>query len=509
MKYRGCIQSDDQACFGMYRYSITFSSESLDEGALRDILEDKFRVFDCSVARSKLGSTTIPHNELKNVDALALTPKQSFLTKQAKKILSFFEGGELVTPKMIKEAMPEFDSAAVQKLLARLSQDGSVRRVDHGLYLRSDFPSPTAEELKKLRRRKSVRKKNKRQESLVDFLSTPKTAPTIRSYLKVTRQRVDQILKSLLDRGDIFRAKVKGHSYIYCSRKDILDAEVERIKSDLSHHSKRLLSAFKGEGPFVISDVAALIGISSTAAFEAASELSDFGLVEVLKLGRSNIAIPTNRGMANENYGISELTAQSADLFELFGPYRGDIIEVLYYLKQATSREISLALRGVNPGKDQDLQTGQRMQIVKGDGLVETLRDSSERHPSYRLSDFGKRVWSLISKFREPLSEQEVLQHVRTGMEDLHVRTGKRAAWRPSERALSMMRAIELMGPLPLRQITELMDLPFENPRSADLAMKSLAERGLVARDGDGHVGSPYKWHLTRDGQNALEQLDL
>lgn len=48
----------------MYRYAITFTTDSLDEVALRDILEDRFRVYDCAVSRSKVGQVPTAEKSL-------------------------------------------------------------------------------------------------------------------------------------------------------------------------------------------------------------------------------------------------------------------------------------------------------------------------------------------------------------------------------------------------------------------------------------------------------------
>ncbi len=60
------------------------------------------------------------------------------------------------------------------------------------------------------------------------------------------------------------------------------------------------------------------------------------------------------------------------------------------------------------------------------------------------------------------------------------------------------------MGTATQRELVELMDGPFEHPRSADRALNVLKDRGLVERSGNGATRSPYRWAMIESGKERL-----
>ena len=99
----------------MYRYTITFTTDSLDEGALRDILEERFRVYDCAVSRSKIGQVPTAAKS-----ATYLPPKKEAMAAHQGRLMSLFEGGALVSPKTIKKAIPGLENSTLQRDLEPL-----------------------------------------------------------------------------------------------------------------------------------------------------------------------------------------------------------------------------------------------------------------------------------------------------------------------------------------------------------------------------------------------------
>ena len=147
---------------------------------------------------------------------------------------------------------------------------------------------------------------------------------------------------------------------------------------------------------------------------------------------------------------------------------------------------------------------GQVVQRLKGDNLIRSV-DVEKPQPAHELSKYGRQLWEVIRHYRSPVSRERLVEMVRVEAEKTAPGgAGSVRPWQPSERAIAMMNVLQAMGPTVLTEIVELMNNPFENPRSADLAMKTLREAGFVDREGEGGLHSPYRYQLTEDGAKAL-----
>lgn len=482
----------------MYRYTITFTSDSLDEGALRDILEERFRVYDCAVSRSKVGQVPTAGKS-----ATYLTPKKEAMAAHQGRLMSLFEGGALVSPKTIKKAIPGLENSTLQKDLLKLCAAGLLRKVGHGMYQSTSVPEPTEAEVLAVRHSKRVRVTGTEDERLLSFLAEPREGTDIRFHLRVSRQRVEQKVKLFMDKGLVFREELDGRRYLYCSDAQKLEAELAVRRAQLTHAAKRVMEALPS-GPCLVSELATFCGLGVNGAREAVIELENRGFVTAFGIGGVKSITLTDAGRASP-YAVPDAPkAPPSNLSDAFGDNRGDVIELLAVLGEATSKELTMALRGLHPAKG-DPNIGQRVQRLRGEGFLHSIAREDNKHPAHRLSKKGEQVWVYIRPFRDPPSRAVVLDHVRNGVEELHSRLGGNGGeWVPNERAFAMMRVIEAMGTATQREIVELMDGPFEHPRSADLALNVLKDRGLVERSGNGTARSPYRWAMTEGGKERL-----
>lgn len=490
----GLIRDD----WSMYRYTIAFTTDSLDEGALRDILEDRFRVYDCAVSRSKVGQVPTAGKS-----PTYLTPKKEAMAAHQARLMSLFEGGALVSPKTIKKAIPGLENSTLQKDLLKLCATGLLRKVGHGMYQSTAAPEPTEAEVQSVRNSKRVRVTGNEDERLLSFLAEPREGTDIRFHLRVSRQRVEQKVKIFMDKGLVFREQIDGRRYLYCSDAAKLEAEMAARRAQPTHAAKRIMEALP-RGPCLVSELATFCGLGLNGAREAVVELEDRGLVVALGIGGVKSVILTDAGRASPYSVPGAPKAAPSDLAQAFGDHRGDVIELLAVMGEATSKELTMALLGLHPDKGGP-NIGQRVQRLRGEGFLLSIVREDNKHPAHRLSEKGEQIWQYILPFRHPPSRATVLDHVRNGVEELHSRLGGNGGvWQPNDRAIAMMQVMEAMGSATQREIVELMENPFEHPRSADLALNVLKDRGLVERGGDGTAHSPYRWSLAEAGKVRL-----
>jgi predicted transcriptional regulator len=425
------------------------------------------------------------------------------MTAHQERLMSLFEEGALVSPKTLKGTIPGLENSTLQNDLRKLCMAGLLRKVGHGMYQSTSVPEPTEAEILAVRHSKRVRVTGTEDERLLSFLAEPREGTDVRFHLRVSRQRVDQKLKLLMDKGIVRRKQIDGRRYLYCTDHGRLETAIAERVRHLSHAAKRMMEALP-DGPCLLADMASFCGLGSGAANEAADELEALGFVRSLRLSKWKVITLTEAGKASEYAIPVSAKAEPSNLSEAFGDHRGDVIEILAILGEATSKELTMAMRGVHPDKG-DPSIGQRVQRLRGEGLLVSVTIRGNKHPPHRLSEVGKEIWGYIMPFRSPPSRSELLEHVRIGLEDLRSRSGQPGGeWQPNERAIAMLRVMDAMGTATQREIVELMDGPFEHPRSADLALNVLKDRGLVERGGKGTARSPYGWAITEAGKERL-----
>lgn len=255
------------------------------------------------------------------------------------------------------------------------------------------------------------------------------------------------------------------------------------------------------------SELATFCGLGLNGAREAVVELEDRGLVVALGIGGVKSVVLTDTGRASPYAVPGAPKAAPSDLAQAFGGHRGDVIELLAVMGEATSKELTMALRGLHPDKV-DPNIGQRVQRLRGEGFLLSIAREDNKHSSHRLSEKGEQIWQYILPFRHPPSRATILDHVRNGVGELHSRFGGNGGvWQPNDRAIAMMQVMEAMSSATQREIVELMENPFQHPRSADLALNVLKDRGLVERGGDGTAHSPYRWSLAEAGKAWLRPV--
>jgi DNA-binding MarR family transcriptional regulator len=219
-------------------------------------------------------------------------------------------------------------------------QSGAIRKVRHGVFISVNAPYAAEHEIPELQK-----SGGQSSSKVLALLTEPKSGPVLRDTLHVSRQRVEQILKRLVNRGDVRRFEVAGErgAFVYvradCFRKDMLLSRVP----DLHESRARILSALPPVTLCRTSDIRLITQIHSVPLQEYLDQLSAMGFVVSFKLGQKRYVGITPRGLQHPQRSWNATKASAANIVKDFGETRVRLILMLQALGQA--RTIDLTFR--------------------------------------------------------------------------------------------------------------------------------------------------------------------
>lgn len=245
----------------MFRYSIDFTAQSIDEGRLRDLLEGEFGVDECLVVRERMrgdyrdvaGEDLLPHEkyEVDEVSASDLAPggvdeiegrqdtlllgaRSSGILERRSKILKLFENGEMLKVHDIERMIVGFDKEEIRGDLNALCRLDRLHRVSHGVFRSTAFPPPTAKELAAFRKKMSEMFKQADQsgETLLQFLKVPKSSVDVEKKLGTSSSYTHKLLMKWVDKGVVFEAMTRNGLMLFCTDKILLDKEILKRDRD-------------------------------------------------------------------------------------------------------------------------------------------------------------------------------------------------------------------------------------------------------------------------------------
>jgi predicted transcriptional regulator len=303
---------------------------------------------------------------------------------------------------------------------------------------------------------------------VLNLLSVPRCGPELRDRVGVSRQRIHQILTSLVKSGVITKVKVSGergrHVYARANRR-----EGHLTPSQAAALSRLSANVFSTTGELGLRHAALL-------------DLNSLGLIVLARLGNTFTATLTPKGLRHPQYGPAAPKAEPADLGSLLGKSRTAVILALSALKRASAAELSVAI----PRQEVQRPGSTSSHIVaslRKSGLI----TASGSPPMYSLSPTGLCVAAALNS-EGPFHLSDLRSGVERRRQEVAdrrreiVRTRSRAGHfrSPSER--SIFATLAQHGPLTAHEIIERAEIHLQNWRSIRLVLHSLERRGLLER---------------------------
>jgi hypothetical protein len=458
----------------MHQYSIQFSTTALDESRLRDVLEREFQISGIVIVRTS--STSV-------VDQAKPQKAISSLESAIKELLS---DGRPWRRKRILEKSQEFGSGQeIYTAVRKLESRGEIKKARHGVYLVANADQPSDNEIPPMNNMVD----RPSYEKVLELLREPKSAIQLQEGLGVSRQRVDQIVKSLMRKGIAHRLEASGErgAYIYILS-DPGPGALVLTRNPKFHDSRvRLLSVLSPDVLARAYDVAVAAALPFAKIGEYIDQLAARGFVSAFKLGRHKYVAITPRGVQHPQYDKSSPKVSSADIIADFGETRIRFIELLSVLRSAPTVDLTYAMPN-GYFDDEAQKAGNIVQRLEKAGIIEKFDTSPGKQPNYCLAEMGKFVSSVIKRIRVPPAEQELIQNIASRRSEFSERLRSAAARKGSAQSAasptqtSIVMTLQKFGPLSTKQLNESMDVKFSNPGSIYLALQTLTKQGKIRR---------------------------
>ena len=482
----------------MFKYTLKFRSDWIDDAEIREALAE-IGIFDISVDCESADRESDIGEEISEGDGEAAGD----LSRRRSSLLDLFSKGEVYSFKELSRMVDAKDQRFLRRDLSELVRVSELLRVGSnrfGLNTASNRAGASA----------AVESMSDYDRRVIEFLRSPKTGPEIADYLGVTRQRAQQVLKVLMGRGWIFRGVLpKGRSnsrYIYSSEKDALVDDLRGMKSQHSEDAEAVFNVISTEGYCRLSDVVSATGLDSNKVLIRAEELADSGLVRVEFLKSMKFIGLTDAGRERRD-GVKVDPVQECDLFDEFGEARSRVLQLLNIMGDAASLEMSKACRVLCP--DVASSIGRTCQGLMKDGLIEIVSATPGGHHVYRITQAGSAMWEVISGYRPSLSREKVSRLAEEGEETLTAERKSKARsreWHPTDRAIDFMKSLAGGKELSLAEIKNTVSENIPHRGSMSLVSKTLYDRGLISRRGEGTRWSPFLYFLTESGEEVLKE---
>ncbi|MEP9378425.1 hypothetical protein ABLE91_17040 [Aquabacter sp. CN5-332] len=468
----------------MHKYRLEFSSETLNEARLRDVLEREFKIASILIVRDTPVLTTTS------------APKATSDTQKA--VVSLLSDGKPWRRKAILlSLMPAVPQAEVANAIVRMLANGLMKKVQHGVYLLNGVEQTESTQIPRLNRGPESPTVLK----AMDLLSSPRSASFLRIELGVTRQRVDQMTKKLMAEGRIRRFPVSGEqgAFIYV-RTENAGKETILLRAPNLHETRgRIISTFLPETLARFDDIASLVRVAGHQVKTYLQQLSTQGLVITFKLGNRSYAAITPRGLDHPQYDRDAVKVTTADPLRDFGRLRARFIQILDVLGEAKTIDLTYGL----PFK-KDIGrangSGQVVQRLTQSGLIQKISVESGRHSGYRLTKKGEFVAAVLKKHIPEIDVSALHERIRMGHEgrirEIRQRVLSKGRGAASTTQDSIIGALKAFGPLSTSEIQEKMDTKFTNPKSINLALRTLERRSVIVCLGVAGRGRAKTWAI-------------
>jgi DNA-binding MarR family transcriptional regulator len=482
-----------------YRYTINFTTSGIDESALREAIE-QLGPADIAVSRVPIA-----------LEAVAVKPG-FWPTKTQATIIAALKDNRPHRKSEIIDAVQGKRPSAVTNALDTLVAAGQARRFRHGIY--GSMLCSEVEAAALPPRLNKTTNDSTFGQVVRTVKESPSTMVQLRQQFGVSRQRIEQILSKAERLKLVQRVEAESGErgqYIYLAP----DAKINEImgrKPIFVESRKKLLSAMSAGKLYYATELAAFLERSTNTTFlkEALAGLAKWGLVYTMEIGVKMFCGVTPAGVTHEDYDLAAPKANPVDFIAEIGEIKSIFLQALRVLGgSARTIELTYAI-GEDIFESVGYSSGQVMQRLELSGLVQRTKRKGEQVP-HSLTKTGQYVASLVDQFIPPPAAAELRARIARRMEEKAEKLRGREwdggySLPPTYRAI--LAVVTDAGEIATPGIPEKMAVRFVNPRSINLAMKTLEERGYVKRvrkhPRDGNV-----WSVTEKGlQEMRPQVD-
>lgn len=238
------------------------------------------------------------------------------------------------------------------------------------------------------------------------------TSVSLVEELGVSRQRIAQILNSLLQSGKVFRIAEPGRQrrwvWLRCDQ-NVVSAMAGHARS-LPDTSVLVMNALKPDAVHWLGHVAGCVGHSVIAVRKHVRELEARGLAISFRLGQKRYVGITRRGLDHPSRCEGSL-APVADMSKAFGKKRIAFMEALAVLGEAKTIDITAAIAGAEL-LGAGMMSGQQIAVLTKSNFAEQVLSPSGMHPTYRLTAAGRQVAALVARSRTPPDKMLLEQRI-------------------------------------------------------------------------------------------------
>jgi predicted transcriptional regulator len=476
-----------------FRYSITFTSHGVDEDQLRSAIE-ALGVTGAAIVRAPL--------EL-SAEARAAGPRPSPIQETVLTVLSDnlphrkFE----ITDALAGKVSP----TAVTKSIEALVTSGLVRKFKHGIYGSASCSEQAALALPP-RMNKTTAESTFGQVMRM-IREHPATAVQVREKFGFSRQRAEQILSRAEERGLVQRVSTgdgERGQFIYLSSDAALTDIMDRTPTFVESRRK-LLSAMAPGKLYYATDLANFLDFPTGATMVKSwlVGLSKWGLVYTFSIGVKMFCGITPAGVSHKDYDAAMAKAAASDFIGELGVIKAKFLQAVRLLGGTVKTiEITYAL-GEEIFNGVGYSSGQVMQRLEISELVRRLPRKGSEQPRYSLTKTGEYVSSIVDQFLPPTSVDHLKASVRQRVAQKAELFRRPSDYRIPPTYRAILDVLVEFGAISTQHIPEKMKVQFANPKSINLALKTMEDRGLVKRVGrNKRLG--IVWAATDLGKSAL-----
>jgi DNA-binding MarR family transcriptional regulator len=297
----------------------------------------------------------------------------------------------------------------VAPLLKRLVAAGELTRPAHGVYLASSAPLPDLLP-------SSNPMGGRFDKALLAYLSAPHTIREATEELRVSRQALERALKRLESQGLIKRLAARedsaAHVFIRSDAAEVAVALSRRRR--LSEIRSRTLSSLAPSELHRIDEVARSANLEIISVRHAIQALEQLGYISVISFGARRYVKLEPEGEAHPNYDLNRPKAKPANLAEDYGTRRAQFLQILSVLAPLQTSDMTYALpEGTAASRRHG--SGQVIQCLRDDRLIEVCEHRDGRFPTYRLTTFGKRVVASLNAASPPPEPAMLRARIKAG----------------------------------------------------------------------------------------------